>query len=239
MNYVIADIHGEITKLEFLIEYILLSDRSPYFVFIGDYIDKGENSDETLRYLLELNAKYSCVFLYGNHEYYWMNTPLYEDYLIKYGGIKTAESFNSTSMKDTQRKMLEKYDSFFSMLQKYTIIQNYIIVHSGIRPDDYDKKIESIELKHLLFNRYDFLKNQRLYLNKYKVIFGHTGFYSPYIDPFKIGIDTSACYLKEQPLTAFCIEKEEFISSDMMITKIHSYSPNVSPVIPHVKPYRM
>jgi hypothetical protein len=38
------------------------------------------------------------------------------------------------------------------------------------------------------------------------VIFGHTGFYYPYSNEYKIGVDTAACFLETQPLTAFCIE---------------------------------
>ena len=42
MNFVIGDIHGEVTKLKSLIKLIDKNEANPSFIFIGDYIDKGE-----------------------------------------------------------------------------------------------------------------------------------------------------------------------------------------------------
>ncbi len=86
MHYVIADIHGETTKLKKLINHIISIDTRPEFIFIGDYIDKGEDAKATLDFLLDLKSKYSCVFIIGNHEYCWLNINDYTDYLLKYGG---------------------------------------------------------------------------------------------------------------------------------------------------------
>ena len=238
MNYVIGDIHGEISKLKSLIKYILIDDKEPTFIFIGDYIDKGEDSFETLRYLVQLSKQYACVFLWGNHEYCWKNVTLYENYLVKYGGQKTIESFGTNNIIDTGNKMFDLFFDFFNCLKNYYTIHDYVIVHSGIPPKYFHLEIEKIEKIELLFNRYEFLKLQQLYLDRYKIIFGHTGFYTPYIDPYKIGIDTSACYIKEQPLTAFCVENRMFLDSFNNTTNIDNYPINTCPIIPRVKPWR-
>ena len=68
MIFVIGDIHGEILKLKKIISNILNMGKYPTLVFIGDYIDKGENSKEVLDYLLDLQTKENCIFLWGNHE---------------------------------------------------------------------------------------------------------------------------------------------------------------------------
>ena len=238
MNYVIGDIHGEISKLKSLIKYILIADKDPTLIFIGDYIDKGEDSFETLRYLVQLCKQSDCVFLWGNHEYCWENVTLYKDYLVKYGGQNTIDSFGTNNIIDTRNKMFDLFPDFFDRLKNYYIILNYVIVHSGIPPQYYYSEIEKIKLFDLLFNRYEFLNKQQLYLDHYKIIFGHTGFYAPYIDPYKIGIDTSACYIKDQPLTAFCIENRVFLDSFSYTIGIEDYSTNICPTIPRVKPWR-
>jgi serine/threonine protein phosphatase 1 len=67
---VIGDIHGEITKLKALIS--VLRDRGLLdhkLIFLGDYIDRGEDSVATLDYLTELKSRYPHLkFLKGNHE---------------------------------------------------------------------------------------------------------------------------------------------------------------------------
>ena len=243
MRFVIADIHGEITKLKKLINHILRIDKQPYLVFIGDYLDKGESSYEVLKYLVDLSDYYECIFLFGNHEYIWLN--LYEDfeknssYLIRYGGRNTIESFGCNSIEETYHKMIAEFSDFFSNLTNYWSNDEFIVVHSGILSNDYDKPIEEIPVDRLLFNRYDFLKNRQLYMKKYKIIFGHTGFYYPYIDSFKIGIDTAACYLGEQPLTAFCLDNQKFYNSKEESFSRKEYSTTMCPIIVRVKPYRM
>lgn len=43
-------------------------------VFLGDYLDRGEDSVGTVRALLALarTAAYSCIFLRGNHDAAWL-----------------------------------------------------------------------------------------------------------------------------------------------------------------------
>jgi serine/threonine protein phosphatase 1 len=243
MKFVVADIHGEISKLHDLITHILSVDDQPFLIFIGDYMDKGESSYEVLRYLVILSKHYECVFLIGNHEYIWMN--LYEDfekyssYLIKYGGINTIESLGCKTVESARERMLNEFADFFQNLDGFWADEEFVVVHSGILPEDYNKRPEDIPLERLLFNRYDFIKHEHLYLDKYKVVFGHTGFYNPYIDPYKVGIDTSACYIEYQPLTAFCLTNHTFYDSNGLVKKANFEALTLCPVIPRVKPWRM
>lgn len=116
--------------------------------------------------------------------------------------------------------------------------EKYIAVHSGIPVENYQTNIEDIPIDQLLFNRYNFIKVDRLFLDKYKVVFGHTGFYSPYVDNYKIGIDTAACFLETQPLTAYCTESNLLIDSSGKRKKIDEISGNYCPNIVRVKPWR-
>ncbi|HLP51892.1 MAG TPA: metallophosphoesterase [Chitinophagales bacterium] len=240
MIFIVGDIHGEITKLKLLVKNVLTLDTYPQFVFIGDYIDKGENSKETLDYLTWLNQEYACTFLTGNHEYLWQtlqpNDMAGMEYLLKYGGKATMKSFDA-SFGETQKRMLDEYAGFFSSLKYYWTKDKYVAVHSGIKPADYQIPLEAINPQDFLFNRYDFLKQDQYYFENRTVIFGHTAFFSPYCDGYKIGIDTGACFIKEQPLTSFCVDLNLFLDSDN-VQHPYSIERNMCSNIIRQKPWR-
>ena len=120
MNFIIGDIHGELTKLKALIRYILLRDPAASFIFIGDYLDKGEDPFATLQYLDALASENSCVFLRGNHEYYWEllqdNSDSYAAYLTKYGGKNTSASVAGAQDLLTAKKNNVRYLPLFFRL---------------------------------------------------------------------------------------------------------------------------
>ncbi len=242
MNFVIGDVHGECTKLRALINNIISVDKQPNFIFIGDYMDKGEDAYSTLKYLMQLSQEYNCIFLRGNHEYCWElandNNDKYAESLTKYGGKNTINSISKgSSFLETKKILFTEFRSFFDLLKNYYAIGDYIITHSGLPPKLYNTTIEKIPTDQFLYNRYDFIRFDKLYFNK-KIIFGHTGFYSPYYDGYKIGIDTAACYLETQPLTAFCTNEEFFINSNNETSQLSSINQAVCPAIPRVKAWR-
>jgi serine/threonine protein phosphatase 1 len=242
MNFIVGDIHGEITKLNALLENIINYAKNPQFIFIGDYIDKGENIVATLNRLEALNQEFECNFLIGNHEYLWLQLKDCADpnaeYLMKYGAKSTIESVKAKNLWEARDILINQFSNFFSSLKSCWQDGNYVIVHSGIKPQYYQTPIENIPVYDLLFNRYDFIKHEAYYLDNKKVIFGHTGFYYPYCDEFKIGIDTSACYKKDQPLTCYCPDLDIFINSDKKIYKRSDLQINSCPNIIRVKPWR-
>jgi len=63
----VGDIHGQFDMLRELMGKIKPS-QNDLFVFIGDYIDRGDKSKEVLDFLIDFSLKYSAVFLKGNHE---------------------------------------------------------------------------------------------------------------------------------------------------------------------------
>ncbi|MCE3278366.1 MAG: putative phosphohydrolase [Bacteroidetes bacterium] len=242
MNFIIGDIHGEFNKLKKLVSNIISSDNDPTLIFIGDYTNKGEDPYNTLIFLLELNNKYKCIFLRGNHEYMWQklqnNKGKDAEDLLKYGALNTTLSINKDhNLLETKTYIEEKFSIILNNLKNYYECDNFIITHSGIKPDQYNTPINNIAAEDFLFNRYDFISLEKLYFNK-RVIFGHTGFYSPFYDGFKIGIDTAACYLEAQPLTAFCTSEDFFINSANIITPLSSINKSFCPAIPRVKAWR-
>ena len=71
--HVIGDIHGCYTALK---EYIDTSGgikEDEFYVFLGDYIDRGIENAEVVNYICELSKCNNVAFLEGNHErWLWM-----------------------------------------------------------------------------------------------------------------------------------------------------------------------
>lgn len=235
MRYVISDVHGEIRKLKSLINHISLRERNPELIFIGDYLDKGDNPKAVLDFIINLSQNVECTFLLGNHEYCWMKMQpgdlKTQEYLAKYGGITTLKSLGLTDFNEGRKKLMSEYGDFFSNLKPFWKTTNFIAVHSGIKPEDFSTEIEDIPVENLLFNRYNFISHDELFMKKYRIIFGHTGFFAPYVSKSKIGIDTAACFLANQPITSFCIDQMAMVNSDGLVRTLDDFDENSCPNI--------
>jgi len=224
MTYVISDIHGEYKKLRTLLN--ILEDDAIEYIFLGDYLDKGENPKATINLLLNLSCRKKCIFLAGDHEYAWMEyikgDESFLKFILNYGGIKTLESYsnrqltvkeanNILSNKTVLKKLLKNHLPFYSGLKFYhTIDSRFLCVHAGINPENKSLKLDEHNKKEIVFIRDKFINSGFLYKGR-RIIFGHTAFKEPYLDKYKIGIDTGAVYAEMGTLTAFNIEKELFI----------------------------
>ena len=145
MTFVIADIHSEISKLIQLIENIKKICTNPKLIFIGDYIDKGEDALATLTFLDTLSKDVKCVFLKGNHEYCWLNSTMNEEYILKYGGLSTIQSFNCSNFFETKDILSSKFKFFFDNLVNYYLTDEFLITHSGIPDKLYFQTLKCIK----------------------------------------------------------------------------------------------
>lgn len=71
----IGDIHGEVGKLNSLIDKLDLQ-KQDRVIFLGDYIDRGKHSKEVIERILNLSKEIECVFLKGNHEDMLLKTKI-------------------------------------------------------------------------------------------------------------------------------------------------------------------
>src|SRR5271157_3308563 len=68
--FIIPDIHGHYSCLNLILKRILPLRIQDQLIFLGDYIDRGPNSNKVINKLIELKKLFpeQVVFLRGNHE---------------------------------------------------------------------------------------------------------------------------------------------------------------------------
>lgn len=64
-TYVIGDIHGNLKGLKQVVSKVTDADT---LIFLGDYVNKGFESFGVLEFLMQINDKFKCLFILGNHD---------------------------------------------------------------------------------------------------------------------------------------------------------------------------
>lgn len=225
MIYAVGDIHGQVTMLRALLECLREQPLRPEdtLVFLGDYIDRGEDSCAVIETLLELRAQHNdTIFLRGNHEQMMLaardgTPPKYlaeQDALelsevfqiwLANGGVEALNSYGLTwSVEDLPRwweTIPEAHWTFLRDTQMEYITERYHFVHAGILPPGARWDEEGIASDPRLWIREPFLSGRADFGGRI-VVFGHTPQQSgrPLLKKNKIGLDTGAVF--GGPLTA-------------------------------------
>ena len=191
-TFIIGDIHGCLDLLKRLMDKIDWRPKKDQLIFLGDYIDRGENSKGVVDYILALKRASSNVkCLLGNHEAIFINYLAGQDQEIFFmnGGMPTLRSYQANRSGGSEGLFPQEHVDFMQTLSLYIELEDYYVVHAGFRPD---VDIKDQTLEDILWIRDAFIYNP-CHIGK-KVIFGHTPFYEPLILKDKIGLDTGAVY---------------------------------------------
>lgn len=210
MKYlVIGDIHGNIEKLKSF-DFEKYADRK--FIFLGDYINRGESSKSVVSLLIKIKKKYDSVFLIGNHDYSllkYIELGNFYNFAIL-GGIETIQSYARFIKKDIHKEFLDKFPKahhqFFEDLIWYYEDEKYFFCHAGINTDaPLSRRLLD------LVNNSDFEKLKNHEFNK-KIVCGHfiQENKTPYVSESLICIDTG-CGTKEGPLTFLILPEEKCV----------------------------
>ena len=226
--YAIGDVHGCNSILQHLLASIdehltRFPSRRPILVFLGDYVDRGSGSRQTIDQLISLRQHKEVVLLKGNHESYllaFLKQPAILAKWIQFGGLDTLRSYGLTpgnpfdpkeqeSLAAALHLALDKIGhlQFLDQLQTSFVCEDFFFVHAGVRPGvPLDQQSED----DLLWIREDFLH----YGGDFGkiVVHGHTPAPEPEVCSNRINIDTGA-YATGR-LTCLVIERDKmkFIS---------------------------
>ncbi len=190
--FAIGDIHGCFDKLCALLDKINIDFANDTLIFLGDYIDRGPDSFHVVDYLINMKKKHNkVVFLKGNHEEMLLNYIAgYDRYLyLTNGGQQTLESYMARPYNSKIGPIPAEHLDFFKSLALFYETNEYLFVHAGLKEK---VNIEDQETDDLLWIRRSFIKTD--YDFGKRVVFGHTPFPDPLVEPNKIGIDTGAVF---------------------------------------------
>jgi serine/threonine protein phosphatase 1 len=204
--YVIGDVHGCSALLEDLHKRL---DRDlarhgktkAVEIYLGDYIDRGENSAQVISELLNRAATRNVVCLRGNHEdmlLSFMREPASLEPWLRLGGGATLASYGVKLGRSSDRhppgiqtdliaRMPADHLRFFETLPTKFEIGGYFFAHAGVRPAiglsaQTDEDLTTI--------RAPFLDHTTSFGRI--VVHGHTPVLTPEFHPNRINIDTGA-----------------------------------------------
>ena len=208
--YAIGDVHGRLDLLEDLHEQIRDHAREypvdrHVVVHIGDYIDRGYQSRQTIDYLLGSPLPgFDMIHLLGNHErtlLEFLDDIAVGPGWLRYGGRETLFSYGIEwdrdlaegedcllrIQHDLRRALPERHRAFFSGLPLTHQEGDYLFVHAGVRPG---VPLERQAPDDLVWIRDEFLNSTADHGKV--VVHGHSISEQPVLRPNRIGIDTGA-----------------------------------------------
>jgi len=118
---VVGDIHGDFKAVKYIVN-LWRNQGYRNLVFLGDYVDRGEQQLETINFLLALKLLYPhrVILLRGNHE-----TP----------SVNSFYGFSSVCIKTfgkEAKRVYNEYNILFSYLSPAAIFKKVLMVHGGI-----------------------------------------------------------------------------------------------------------
>ncbi|MDE2472634.1 MAG: serine/threonine protein phosphatase [Bradyrhizobium sp.] len=205
--YAIGDIHGRSDLLKEIFTAIDVDvTQNPVNrsieVFLGDYVDRGPHSAQTLDLLIERSHGRETAFLKGNHEAFLLDVlrdPAKLADWRQFGGLQTLMSYGiqpsldpdtdeQTDLVDTlNRVMPDRHLEFLQRLECSYFCGDFFFVHAGVRPGI---PLEEQQEYDLLWIRNEFL-NSKEDFGKF-VVHGHTPVPEPDIRLNRANIDTGA-----------------------------------------------
>jgi serine/threonine protein phosphatase 1 len=225
--YAVGDIHGRLDLLNELLARIntdiaLRPTARPVYVFLGDYIDRGPSSRETIDRLIEHGATHETVFLKGNHELIAIrclsDRGLFDQWL-RLGGLQTLVSYGVPAETLAGGKPIVELQSafhsalpqahfrFFRDLQTSFSCGDFLFAHAGVKPG---VELSRQKETDLLWIREEFLTSNRDFGKI--IVHGHTPTSEIEVRPNRINIDTGA--FATGRLTCLVIEDESLAVID-------------------------
>ena len=154
-TYVIGDIQGCFDELQELVAYIEFNPNKDQLWFVGDLVNRGPKSVETLRWVKSLGT--AAVTVLGNHDLHL---------LAAHAGAKEIRT-TSSLYEVLQAKDIDKLISWLRKqnLLRYNKQLKFAMVHAGLAPQwsikdairyakEVEKVLKSKKYKDFLFNMY-------------------------------------------------------------------------------------
>jgi len=205
--YAIGDIHGRADLLSETFARIDADLRSrpsarSTEVFLGDYIDRGPDSQRVIELLLGRQKNHDTIFLKGNHEDCLLRVLTDPGVLSEWkmiGGLSTVLSYGVSVTGHHEPQSHERiaaalaqaiprsHQDLLSKLPLSHTLGDYFFAHAGVRPGI---PLTAQSARDLLWIRDDFLLHEEDFGKV--IVHGHTPTMEPEVRRNRINIDTGA-----------------------------------------------
>ena len=169
--YAISDIHGCSKTFSELLNKISFSTSDTLYL-LGDYIDRGPRSIQTIDRIIELqNSGYNINCLRGNHEQMMLNSIRHLSQSIlweKNGGDKVLDELGIHSAS----QIPQKYINFIEELPYYIQTDDFFFVHAGLNLQNFNPLEDKESMIWIRNWEDDELVSE--FLDGKKLIHGHT-----------------------------------------------------------------
>ena len=222
--YAVGDIHGRFDLMIALLDRIRADaevqgdKRRTRIVFLGDYIDRGDDSRSVLDTIIELSKANSpdLVFLRGNHEdalMTFLDDPIAGRSWLGFGAMQTFASYGlpplpsrnvgSRQLSDLRDQLAAAMGSQIDILRTmptHFVSGNVLFTHAGANPQQPLQDTRAMVWGHPDFPPDGPVQGMR-------VVHGHYDDAKPVSDAGRICVDTGAYYTGR--LTAVRLDRRE------------------------------
>lgn len=227
--YAIGDIHGRIDLLVGLLDKIgddiakHHDNRVTRFVFLGDYVDRGDHSCEVIEALMQVEQELGAgaVFLRGNHEAALMrfiDDQVSNSEWLSFGGTQTLGSYriappvgevSTTELLRIRAELREAMGVQCDFLARTRMMYqsgDVVFAHAGIDPA---LPLDAQEERALLWGDPDLRRSTGV--EGLRIVHGHFDSREAVVRPERICVDTGAYYSGQ--LTAVRLDTETTLIS--------------------------
>lgn len=214
---VIGDIHGCAILLKKLVDTLTTSHPDTHLLFVGDYIDRGDESRQVIEILMDM-PEATCLM--GNHERMCLdfldNPEERGARWLRNGGLQTVASYGVSGTQTELTKMRDalalamgdKVINWLANRPLYAKYGNLYTIHAGADPA---LPIEAQGEKPLIWGHPQFRKQPRF--DGHWVVHGHTIVDQPTVENGRISIDTGAYATGRLTAAVFNGGDVEFVQS--------------------------
>ena len=191
--HIIGDIHGSATALKTYFTKYPISEKD-YYIFCGDYFDRGIENYQTFKFLSELMTNKNMTFLIGNHEDKLYKYACDDEFKMDYDIKNTIEEFEMNHLKKSEIR------GFIKNLSQIALItfkdKTYLITHGGL-PYIPNKSLDFYSTNSFVYgiDKYetdiDKIYNEFMQTanNKIYQVHGHRNFYNNKFNKYEYSIN--------------------------------------------------
>ncbi|MGG3469176.1 metallophosphoesterase family protein [Neobacillus pocheonensis] len=239
-KWVMSDIHGQYNAMRKLLEFSNVNYEKDQLIFLGDFIDRGPDSAQVVKYVRDLKIQYpnNVYAIIGNHEV-MMREFVFEgksDRWLRFGGYQTIESLKNAFKMISER---DQHLVWLANLGYYCMDEEYLYVHAGIDPvselnKQYDEvtfieidemyKVPPLDLKEVIGDRI--------------IVHGHTPYPSVYQTENFISCDTGASVLEDGVLSLVELNSKTYYSCELVNFQIKKYEIETKKINERINEYK-